>query len=98
MNYFKKFGTVLEARIIRDKYEGTHRGCAFLKCQNFHEAENILDGHPPKLKNENGAFIEDPKRRNSSCKRLRNNNEGTQDQCSNDEDERARDERIAGRL
>jgi len=30
-NYFKKYGTVFEARIIRDKQDGSHRGCAFLK-------------------------------------------------------------------
>ena len=101
MNYFKRFGTILEARIIRDKYEGTHRGCAFLKCQNFHEAENILDSHPPKLKNENGSFIDDPKRRSYSHHKRsqsRRDNEGTNDQCSDDEDERTRDERIASRL
>ena len=62
MSYFHKFGTILEARIIRDKYDGSHRGCAFLKCQNFHEAEDILNSHLPKLKNENGEFIEDPRR------------------------------------
>lgn len=56
MSYFKKYGNILEARIIRDKYDGSHRGCAFLKCQNFHEAEDILDNHLPKLKNENGEF------------------------------------------
>jgi RNA recognition motif-containing protein len=32
LKYFKNFGTILDARIIRDKFDGTHRGCAFLKC------------------------------------------------------------------
>lgn len=62
MEYFRKFGTILEARIIRDKYDGSHRGCAFLKCQSFHEAEDILNSHLPKLKNENGEFTDDPRR------------------------------------
>ena len=69
LSYFKKFGNVLEARIIRDKYDGSHRGCAFLKCQNFHEAENILNNHLPKLKNENGEFTDDPRRHHSRSNR-----------------------------
>ena len=62
MSYFKKHGNILEARIIRDKYDGSHRGCAFLKCQNFHEAEDILNTHLPKVKGENGEFTDDPRR------------------------------------
>ncbi len=49
-SYFGKFGTILEARIIRDKFDGSHRGCAFLKCKFFHEAEFILDTHRPRAK------------------------------------------------
>jgi len=37
--YFKRFGNILEARIIRDRSaQQVHKGCAFLKCLNFHEA------------------------------------------------------------
>jgi hypothetical protein len=49
-SYFGKFGSVIEARIIRDKFDGSHRGCAFLKCKFFHEAEFILDSHRPRAK------------------------------------------------
>lgn len=48
--YFSKLGTILEARIIRDKFDGSHRGCAFLRCKMFHEAELILDSHRPRAK------------------------------------------------
>jgi CUG-BP- and ETR3-like factor len=48
--YFGKFGSVLESRVIRDKFDGSHRGCAFLKCKYFHEAEFILDSHRPRAK------------------------------------------------
>jgi hypothetical protein len=41
---------VLEARIIRDKFDGAHRGCAFLKVKMFHEAELMLDSHRPRAK------------------------------------------------
>ena len=50
IRYFSKFGPVLEARVIRDKFDGTHRGCAFLKCKQFHVAEVILDSHKPRAK------------------------------------------------
>jgi RNA recognition motif-containing protein len=46
--YFKRYGAIFEARIIRDKSDGSHRGCAFLKVQNFHEAEIILKQHKPR--------------------------------------------------
>jgi RNA recognition motif-containing protein len=46
--YFNKFGTILEAKVIRDKFDGAHRGCAFLKCKMFHVAELILDAHKPR--------------------------------------------------
>lgn len=48
--YFGKIGTILEARIIRDKFDGSHRGCAFLRVKMFHEAELILDVHRPRAK------------------------------------------------
>jgi CUG-BP- and ETR3-like factor len=48
--YFGKLGTILEARVIRDKFDGTHRGCAFLRCKMYHEAELILDSHKPRAK------------------------------------------------
>ena len=39
----------MEARIIRDRTPmQNHKGCAFLKCLNFHEAENILRIHRQK--------------------------------------------------
>lgn len=44
-NYFKRFGTILEAKIIRDKNDSSHKGCAFLKCLYFHEADAILRMH-----------------------------------------------------
>lgn len=45
-HYFKRFGNIMEARIIRDRTPlMNHKGCAFLKCLNFHEAENILKIH-----------------------------------------------------
>lgn len=50
LKYFKNFGTILDAKIIRDKFDGTHRGCAFLKCASFHEAEIILKNHLPRGK------------------------------------------------
>ena len=34
--YFKSYANILEARIIRDKFDGSHRGCAFLKVAHFH--------------------------------------------------------------
>lgn len=40
----------MEARVIRDKYDGSHRGCAFLRCKQFHVAEIILDLHKPRAK------------------------------------------------
>lgn len=46
--YFSKLGQILEARIIRDKYDGQHRGCAFLRTKMFHCAELILDSHRPR--------------------------------------------------
>lgn len=49
-NYFSKLGTILESRVIRDKYDGSHRGCAFLRVKMFHEAELILDSHRPRAK------------------------------------------------
>lgn len=45
MLYFKRFGSILEAKIIRDKGDNSHKGCAFIKCMNFHEAEFILKVH-----------------------------------------------------
>ena len=48
--YFSKLGQVLEARIIRDKFGGSHRGCAFIRCKMFHDAELILDCHRPRAK------------------------------------------------
>lgn len=48
-HYFKRFGNIMEARIIRDRTPMmNHKGCAFLKCLNFHEAENILKIHRTK--------------------------------------------------
>lgn len=52
LKYFKNFGTILDAKIIRDKFDGSHRGCAFLKTQVFHEAEIILKNHLPRGKDE----------------------------------------------
>lgn len=67
-NYFKKYGTVFEARIIRDKQDGSHRGCAFLKTQHFHEAEVILKQHRPRIKgaNEERDRFDRDNRRNKS--------------------------------
>lgn len=51
LKYFHRFGSILEARIIRDKgihttsNAGTHKGCAFLRCAYFHEAELIMKAH-----------------------------------------------------
>lgn len=45
MLYFKRFGTIIEAKIIRDKIDNAHKGCAFLRCMNFHEAEFMLKVH-----------------------------------------------------
>ena len=39
LKYFKRFGQIIEAKIIRDKNDSSHKGCAFLRCMNFHEAE-----------------------------------------------------------
>lgn len=35
----------MEAKIIRDKADNSHKGCAFLRCMYFHEAEFILKLH-----------------------------------------------------
>ena len=51
LKYFQRFGSILEAKIIRDKLlpsgnsHGTHKGCAFLRCAYFHEAEVIMRSH-----------------------------------------------------
>ena len=49
-NYFQKMAEVLEAKIIRDKYDQSHRGCAFLKLMKYHDAELILDMHRPRAR------------------------------------------------
>ncbi len=38
MNFFKKFGEILETQIIRDA-QGNHRGCAFVKFASLTEAD-----------------------------------------------------------
>ena len=55
LQYFQRFGSIIEARIIRDKcvYNpmtgvtslGAHKGCAFLRCAYYHEAEIIMREH-----------------------------------------------------
>jgi hypothetical protein len=45
MKYFKRLGNILEAKIIRDKVDNSHKGCAFLRCMYFHDAEFILKVH-----------------------------------------------------
>jgi hypothetical protein len=50
MKYFQRFASILEAKIIRDKIggpssQGTHKGCAFLRCAYYHEGELIMKYH-----------------------------------------------------
>lgn len=50
LRYFQRFGQIVEAKIIREKLQsqntpGAHKGCAFLKCAYYHEAETIMKVH-----------------------------------------------------
>jgi hypothetical protein len=49
LKYFQRFGHILEAKIIREKLpttsQGAHKGCAFLRCAYYHEAEGIMKMH-----------------------------------------------------
>jgi len=80
LKYFKNFGTILDAKIIRDKFDGTHRGCAFLKCAVFHEAEIILKNHLPRGKDEIQS-------RPSLERRHGRNDRGHKSKNRNDEDD-----------
>ena len=40
--FFKKFGAILDAQIIRDN-QGNHRGCAFVTFQSITEADIAIE-------------------------------------------------------
>ena len=81
MAYFKRFGKILEAKIIRDKSDNSHKGCAFLRCMYFHEAELIMKAHKmqkkkdklmgKKVGNRAGSRFNKHRRRRSESKRGR---------------------------
>jgi hypothetical protein len=75
MLYFQRFGTIIEARIIRDKVDNTHKGCAFIRCMYFHEAELILKTH--KVKSKDKHSNKDKSSRNHSKDNKKTKNDKT---------------------
>ncbi|CDW88267.1 rna binding protein [Stylonychia lemnae] len=74
MSYFKRMGSILEAKIIRDKNDNSHKGCAFLRCVNFHEAEFILKVHKVSKKHSNKSKDQQASRTRQRSRSNRRNN------------------------